>query len=447
MSKSAKKRAKKKAAAARKAEADGGEAAAPAAAPAGGDDDDEEGEGEEGAGGEGGKKKKKKKKKAAAPSLIPQNWPECNVPVSKQFNVGEYPEGQVVQYHQDFNTWRNGNEEARCRERMESMRYDELRRGAEVHRQTRKWVQSWLKPGIPMIEITNKLEAKYRELIEAADLPCHLVERDGLFRGGAFPTGCSINHVAAHWTPNTGDKTVLGEDDVVKFDFGTHINGRIIDCAWTHTFNPMYDPLKESVQKATEEGIRMAGPDARLSEIGAAIQEVMESYEVEIGKKIYKVKAIENLNGHSIEPFKIHAGKSVPIVKGREPGVKMEEGEVYAIETFGSTGKGHVYDDGECSHYMLNFDSHAKTPIRNPKAKGLYQFIKKNFSTLAFCRKWLDQLGETRHLMSLRQLVDAGVVDPYPPLCDVKGCYTAQYEHTILLRPTCKEILSRGDDY
>lgn len=29
----------------------------------------------------------------------------------------------------------------------------------------------------------------------------------------------------------------------------------------------------------------------------------------------------------------------------------MEEGEYYAIETFGSTGRGHVIEDGECSHY------------------------------------------------------------------------------------------------
>ena len=26
--------------------------------------------------------------------------------------------------------------------------------------------------------------------------------------GAAVPTGCSISHVAAHWTPNGGDKTV-----------------------------------------------------------------------------------------------------------------------------------------------------------------------------------------------------------------------------------------------
>lgn len=47
----------------------------------------------------------------------------------------------------------------------------------------------------------------------------------------------------------------------------------------------------------------------------------------------------------------IHAGKTVPIVKGGDATV-MEENEIYAIETFGSTGRGHVHDDMETSHYM-----------------------------------------------------------------------------------------------
>jgi len=54
-----------------------------------------------------------------------------------------------------------------------------------------------------------------------------------------------------------------------------------------------------------------------------------------------QVKCIRNLNGHSIGPYRIHAGKSVPIVKGGEA-TKMEEGEFFAIETFGSTGKSFV---------------------------------------------------------------------------------------------------------
>ena len=124
----------------------------------------------------------------------------------------------------------------------------------------------------------------------------------------------------------------------------------------------------------------------------------------------------------------------------------IKEGELYAIETFGSTGKGIVHDDMECSHYMKNFDM-GHVPLRMPKAKSLLSTITKNFGTLAFCRRWLDRAGETKYLMALKNLCDVGIVDPYPPLCDIKGCYTAQYEHTILLRPTCKEVLSRGDDY
>ena len=30
----------------------------------------------------------------------------------------------------------------------------------------------------------------------------------------------------------------------------------------------------------------------------------------------FAVKSIRNLNGHSIAPYQIHAGKTVPIVKG-----------------------------------------------------------------------------------------------------------------------------------
>ena len=49
--------------------------------------------------------------------------------------------------------------------------------------------------------------------------------------------------------------------------------------------------------------------------------------------------------------------------------------------------------------------------------------------------------------MALKQLCDAGVVDAYPPLVDAKGSYVAQYEHTIYLHPTRKEVLSRGEDF
>ena len=103
-------------------------------------------------------------------------------------------------------------------------------------------------------------------------------------------------------------------------------------------------------------------------------------------------------------------------------------------------------EDLECSHYMKNYDV-GHVPLRLPKAKQLLGVIDRNFGTLAFCRRFLDRLGEQRYIMALKNLCDNGIVQPYPPLVDVKGSYVAQYEHTIMLRPTCKEVLTRGDDY
>jgi methionyl aminopeptidase len=241
---------------------------------------------------------------------------------------------------------------------------------------------------------------------------------------------------------------VLKEDNVMKVDLGVHVNGRIVDSAWTVAFQPQYDNLLAAVKDATNTGVRLAGIDARMSEIGEGIQEAMESYEVTINGQTFPVKAIRNLNGHTIGPYSIHggsAGKSVPIVKGGS-NEKMEEGEVYAIETFGSTGKGVVRDDMETSHYAKIADA-PKVALRVASAKSLLRSIDKNFGTLPWCRRYLDRLGHEKYLLGLNNLVQAGIVQDYPPLVDVKGSYTAQLEHTILLRPNVKEVISRGDDY
>uniref|UniRef100_W5NFH9 Methionine aminopeptidase 2 n=1 Tax=Lepisosteus oculatus TaxID=7918 RepID=W5NFH9_LEPOC len=400
-------------------------------------DDDGEEDGEEGENSAGKKKKKKKKKKGPKMQTDPPSIPICEL-----YPSGVFPKGQECEYPttQDGRSaaWRMTNEEKRVLDKASEEIWNDFRQAAEAHRQVRKYVMSWVYPKVGLhncLALSEKLEDCSRKLIK----------ENGLNAGLAFPTGCSLNNCAAHYTPNAGDPTVLQYDDVCKIDFGTHINGRIIDCAFTVTFNPKYDKLLEAVKDATNTGIKCAGIDVRLCDVGEAIQEVMESYEVEIDGKTYQVKPIRNLNGHSIGQYRIHAGKTVPIVKGGEA-TRMEEGEVYAIETFGSTGKGVVHDDMECSHYMKNFDV-GHVPIRLPRAKHLLNVINQDFGTLAFCRRWLDRLGETKYLMALKNLCDLGIVDPYPPLCDMKGCYTAQFEHTILLRPTCKEVVSRGDDY
>ncbi|CAE6474269.1 unnamed protein product [Rhizoctonia solani] len=380
------------------------------------------------AAGEGAKKKKKKKKskkkKTAAPAV--QSDPP---------RVG--------------NAYRTTSAEKKEAERIAcgdpETTYQDIRRAAEVHRQVRAHARKHIRPGQTMTDIANNIEEGVRALVEVQGRDKAGIEAENWRVAGiGFPTGLSLNECAAHYTPNAGDTRVLQQKDVLKVDIGVQVNGRICDSAFTLSFEPTYDALLEAVKDATNTGVREAGIDVRLGDIGAAIQEVMESYEVVVGTNTYQVKSIENLSGHSIHRYSIHGSKSVPIVKTADQ-TKMEEGELFAIETFGSTGRGRVIDSGDCSHYakMRN----PRGPLRLESAKSLLKSIDKHFGTLPFCRRYLDRYGESKYLLALKSLVQEGVVQDYPPLCDVKGAMTAQFEHTILLRPTVKEVVSRGEDY
>lgn len=309
------------------------------------EDSDDDNEADEAApeAGEGAAKKKKKrkprkKKKAGASGPKTQTSPP-RVPVHELFPNDSYPEGEICEYVNE-NAYRTTSEEKRHLDRINNDFLTDYRRGAEVHRQVRQWAQKWIKPGMGLTEIAEGIEDSVRALTGHPGLE----EGDAYKAGMGFPTGLSINHCAAHYTPNAGNKMVLNYEDVMKVDFGVHINGRIVDSAFTLTFDPVYDNLIEACKAATNAGVKEAGIDVRMSDIGAAIQEVMESYEVEIKGETLPVKCIRNLNGHSIGHYTIHGGKTVPIVKGGDQ-TKMEEGETFAIETFGSTGKGYVRDD------------------------------------------------------------------------------------------------------
>ena len=48
---------------------------------------------------------------------------------------------------------RTTSEEKRMLDMAQSEFHRELRQAAECHRQTRKWVMSWIEPGMKMIDI------------------------------------------------------------------------------------------------------------------------------------------------------------------------------------------------------------------------------------------------------------------------------------------------------
>jgi methionyl aminopeptidase len=53
---------------------------------------------------------------------------------------------------------------------------------------------------------------------------------------------------------------VLQQQDVLTVDFGVHINGWILDSAFTTAFDPTYDNLLAAVKDATNTGVKVTEP-------------------------------------------------------------------------------------------------------------------------------------------------------------------------------------------
>ncbi|KAM0716786.1 hypothetical protein Q7P37_008231 [Cladosporium fusiforme] len=416
-----------------------------------GEDEDDHAEAAVKLGGEptaGKKKKRKNNKKKKSKASGGQKSAPPRVELAKLFPNQEYPEGELVDYADGIvnsNLQRTTAEELRHQAAMEKMNGDFLkdyRKAAETHRQVRQYVQTIAKPGVSMSKLADEIEGGVRALVGHPGTETG----DALKAGMGFPTNLALNNCAAHWTPNPGAKeVVLQYDDVLKIDFGVHVNGRIVDSAFTVAANPVYDNLLAAVKAATNAGLQEAGIDARIDHISEVIQETMESYEVELKGKTIPVKAIRGLTGHDILRYKIHGDKQVPFVK-TTTNQRMEEGDVFAIETFGSTGRARIRDDAGVYGYG-RVENVNTSGARSAPAKSLLKTIDENFGTLVFSRRYLENLGVKNYHLGMKSLIAEGIVDYYEPLVDIPGSYVAQFEHTVLLKPNCKEIISRGDDY
>jgi methionyl aminopeptidase len=203
------------------------------------------------------KKRKRNKKKNKKISEVQQSTPP-RVALADIFHDQVYPEGEKFDYEiKDENLERTTAEELRHLAAVTNMDDDFLRdyrKAAEIHRQVRQYAQTIAKPGISMTELAREIDDGVRALTGHQGLE----KGDALKAGLAFPTGLCLNNIGAHWTPNTGAKEVILQyDDVLKVDFGVHVNGRIVDSAFTVAANPVYDPLLDAVRAATNIGLKV----------------------------------------------------------------------------------------------------------------------------------------------------------------------------------------------
>ncbi|EER13170.1 Methionine aminopeptidase 2A, putative [Perkinsus marinus ATCC 50983] len=319
------------------------------------------------------------------------------------------------------------------------------RAAARIHRTVRHEMEPKIKPGMRLDTFVEELESR-------VNMHAKFDPKRPLERGWGFPTGVCLNEVAAHFTPNNPafstapppQSIIYTANDVLKVDFGVHVDGHIIDCAFSVTHNPLLVPLLETVKEATYAGIRTAGVDVRVCDVGAAVSEVaMECF---VSAPPYVLRAIYNLCGHSIGNYKIHDGLAIPLVDNGDQ-TKMKANQLYAVETFGGAGggiTGYVTSKGESSHFMLSPYYEQFSRLLSANGKRTLSHILKRFSTMPFADRWLSAFD----CGNLRELVRYNVVMDCPPLVDAgPGGYIAQFEHTIMCGEMGTEIISKGPDY
>ena len=209
---------------------------------------------------------------------------------------------------------------------------------------------------------------------------CKSIENEIISLGGrpAFPVNVSLNEIAAHYTAEPNDQTKVTDTDVLKIDIGVHMGGYVADTAVTVCYNPKYEHLVNIAELSLSEAIKVAKFNTKSSEIGKTIENTI----INNG-----LKPIQNLCGHSLDQYIVHAGKSIPNIKTLGSSCSLVNNQAYAIEPFVTTkdGLGIVYD-----HRIKNiFSLVSRKPSKDKDSDNFISYLWDRFKTLPFAMRWL----------------------------------------------------------
>lgn len=285
----------------------------------------------------------------------------------------------------------------------------------KIAQDIKKYIRPFIKKGVPLLEIAEKIESKIYELKGKP----------------AFPTNLSINEIAAHYTPSYDDETLA--HGLIKVDLGVQIDGWISDTAFSVDLENSSENKKliEASEKALEQAKKTIKEGVSTNKIGKAVQDAIESY---------GFSPIINLSGHQIEQYNLHAGLTIPNIDDKRT-TEITPG-LYAIEPFSTNGAGKVKDGRLSGIYsLIDYKN-----IRNPSAREILEFIAEEYVELPFCSRWLVKKFGTKALVALNQLEQNGNLHHYAQLIEVEKGIVAQSEDTILIEEDDKKTVTTSQN-
>lgn len=286
---------------------------------------------------------------------------------------------------------------------MDSKKLESYINAGKIAKEIREESKSLIKEGAKIYDVAEIIESKIRE--RNAEI--------------VFPVNISLNEFAAHCTPKLNDDTVIGKD-VVKVDIGVAVNGCIADTAYTIDLTGKYGDMLKANEEALENAINIIKSGTKISEIGKVIEETIK-------KKGYRV--IENLTGHELAEYVLHAGISIPNVSILDNNKTLKEDMVLAIEPFATNGIGRVVETNKIEIFSFIKEK----PVR---MKDERDFIKEisNRKGLPFAKRWFKHVPESKLNFILANLSNLGIIKKYGAFREENRGIVSQFEHTVIVQ-------------
>lgn len=198
---------------------------------------------------------------------------------------------------------------------LSSREIDRMRKAGHLAAELLRHLEPMVKPGVSTLELNDEAE-RWTQAHGAKSAPLG-------YKGFPKSICTSINEVVCHGIPNA--KEILKDGDIINVDVTLIVDGYHGDTSKTFFVGTPSKTAKKLVE-VTEEcrrlGIEAVKPDARIGDIGAAIQEYAEAQGFSV---------VRDFVGHGISRI-FHTAPQIPHYGIRGKGKKLRPGMVFTIE-------------------------------------------------------------------------------------------------------------------
>lgn len=210
-------------------------------------------------------------------------------------------------------------------ELLSSRELDKMRTAGRLAAELLCHLEPLVKPGVSTLELNDEAE-RWTKAHGAKSAPLG-------YKGFPKSICTSINEVVCHGIPNA--KQILKDGDIVNIDVTPIVDGYYGDTSKTFfvgTPSPLAKKLVEVTEECLKRGIAEVKPNARIGDIGAAIQEYAEAQGFSV---------VRNFVGHGVHRI-FHTAPEVPHYGKRGTGKRLRAGMVFTIEPMINEGTWEV---------------------------------------------------------------------------------------------------------